>query len=367
MRSKAEKWFTVISFFVLVMGLSIAAVLLPDTEYSKAERRRYASAPELTVKNILSGSYMSKLEDYFLDQFVGRDAFRTLKTELEVNLLGKNDANGYIREGEYLFELQPDLKKSMLEKAAENFALMGQELYPEANVYYGIIPDKTAFLAEASHSKEEDAWVIAQMQEALSDATYIDLQPYLSLEDYYKTDLHWKQESIADVAEVLLTEMKALPQERVEYTKEFITDEFYGGYAGASAFMTKSEELYALNNDMLKQVTVYDYESQKEVTVYAPEKLEGMDPYDYYLWGARALLTMKNPECENGKKLLLFRDSFGSSIAPLLIEGYEEITLVDFRYLAKDYLTEFIDVTEYDDVLILYSQRVLRNSGLLKF
>ena len=91
-----------------------------------------------------------------------------------------------------------------------------------------------------------------------------------------------------------------------------------------------------------------------------------MDPYDYYLGGARALLSIHNPEKENGKKLLLFRDSFGSSLAPLLLEGYEEIMLVDLRYVSMEYFTKLIDVSSYDDVLFLYSQRVLRHSDSFK-
>lgn len=67
----------------------------------------------------------------------------------------------------------------------------------------------------------------------------------------------------------------------------------------------------------IERMQVYDYERKQNVSVYAPEKIGGMDDYDFYLWGARALLTIQNPECHNGKKLLLFRDSFGSSIAPL--------------------------------------------------
>jgi len=54
-------------------------------------------------------------------------------------------------------------------------------------------------------------------------------------------------------------------------------------------------------------------------------------------------------------------------MAPLLLEGYEEITLVDLRYVSADYLPQMIDMSEYDDVLFLYSQRVLRHSDSMKF
>ena len=92
-----------------------------------------------------------------------------------------------------------------------------------------------------------------------------------------------------------------------------------------------------------------------------------MDDYDFYLWGARALLTIQNPECHNGKKLLLFRDSFGSGIAPLLAEYYEEVTLVDLRYVSASYALELLGDTEYQDVLFLYSAPILNHGDSLRF
>lgn len=67
----------------------------------------------------------------------------------------------------------------------------------------------------------------------------------------------------------------------------------------------------------------------------------------------------------SSKELVLFRDSFGSSIAPLLLEGYSKITLVDIRYIHPDYLEQYMDFTDCD-VLFLYSTLVLNNSDTLK-
>ena len=60
----------------------------------------------------------------------------------------------------------------------------------------------------------------------------------------------------------------------------------------------------------------------------------------------------------------IFRDSFGSSIAPLLSEGYAKITLVDIRYLRADLLERFIEFKN-QDVLFLYSTSVLNHSETL--
>lgn len=366
--TKIYSFVIVISFFLFVSGFAIAEVCLPDKKISESERRYYEQIPELSVQTVMDGSYMKKLENYLLDQFVGRDIFRIVKTELETSLFGKTDANNYVKKDGYLFELDNTWSRESLSRTAKSFAKLQKEWFADANVYYAVIPDKASFLPVKEYPIAENAFILKQLQEHLTDATYIDLFPYLSLEDYYKTDLHWKQESIVDVAEALLVEMGRSESSISEaYTENLITTEFYGGYAGASAFRVEPDELIGLTNTTIENAVVYDFETGKECAVYAPEKVDGSDPYDYYLWGARALLSVKNPACENGKKLLLFRDSFGSSITPLLISTYEEITLVDLRYVTAAYLKQLLDFEVYDDVLILYSQNILRQSESLKF
>ena len=63
--------------------------------------------------------------------------------------------------------------------------------------------------------------------------------------------------------------------------------------------------------------------------------------------------------------MIIFRDSFGSSITPLLIPYYSKITVIDNRYIASDYLTNYIEFND-QDVLFLYSTLIVNNSGSLK-
>ena len=76
------------------------------------------------------------------------------------------------------------------------------------------------------------------------------------------------------------------------------------------------------------------------------------------------LITIENPNYKSDRELIIFRDSFGSSIAPLLAGGYAKITLVDIRYLRADLLDRFIEFKN-QDVLFLYSTSVLNHSETL--
>ena len=90
-----------------------------------------------------------------------------------------------------------------------------------------------------------------------------------------------------------------------------------------------------------------------------------MDGYDTFLSGAQALLTVENPLAGTDRRLILFRDSFGSSLAPLLLDSYREITLVDLRYLSSSLLGDYVDF-DGADVLFLYSTSILNSAMLLK-
>ena len=85
-----------------------------------------------------------------------------------------------------------------------------------------------------------------------------------------------------------------------------------------------------------------------------------------YLYGSAALVTVTNPNQSNGRELILFRDSFGSSIAPLLLCGYEKITLVDVRYVTPSFLPQILEYDDTADVMFLYSTLLLNSSSTLR-
>ena len=117
---------------------------------------------------------------------------------------------------------------------------------------------------------------------------------------------------------------------------------------------------------MIASMQVYDYEKKEYVSVYAPECLGETDDYDFFLWGARALLIIENAQSETDRKLLIFRDSFAGSLAPLLAESYKTTTLVDLRYVSVSHAMELLSDTSYEDVLFLYSADSLNNSDSLR-
>ena len=123
--------------------------------------------------------------------------------------------------------------------------------------------------------------------------------------------------------------------------------------------------LITINNKAIESSITYNYETKKESPVYNTDFLSGDDAYQVFLSGSVSLIEINNPTAESDSELVIFRDSFGSSLAPLLLEGYSKITLVDTRYIAPQILGQFVDF-EGCDVLFIYNTDLYNQSKMLK-
>ena len=193
--------------------------------------------------------------------------------------------------------------------------------------------------------------------------TKIDIRDIMSLEDYYETDTHWKQEQLSKVVKELSTKMNFKYKE-VEYKKNTY-DKFYGVYYGESAISRNPETITYLTNDTILNSKVTYLENKNLHTVYNLDNLNTLDSYEVYLDGASSLIEITNKNSKSKKELIIFRDSFGSSLSPLLIEYYDKITIIDNRYISSDYIKEFVKFTN-QDVLFMYSSLIVNNSVTLK-
>ncbi|MGN1001643.1 MAG: DHHW family protein [Oscillospiraceae bacterium] len=365
--NKIRNYAIIAVFAVLLFGLGIWHLAAPDAALSYSERRKLAQAPELNAQAVFSGDYMEDLESYLLDQFPLRDSFRTVKAALRFGLFQQMDNNGvYLHEGS-VCKMDYPLDEKQLAYAAEKLNSLYEQYLQGMNVYYAIVPDKNYFAAAPSgHMHMDYDALVSTMNAEMENMTYIDLFPLLTLEDYYRTDTHWKQECIYPVAEALAEAMgvgEALTP-FADYTAHTL-EPFYGVYYGQSALPVKPDSLSYMTSPDTESAVVTGAEFMGSRPVYDLEGFEGMDGYDVFLSGAQALLTIDCPNARTDRELVIFRDSFGSSIAPYLTGAYARITLVDLRYMTTELLGQFVAFTD-QDVLFLYSTSLLNSARLLK-
>lgn len=352
---------------MVVIGFVFCLFRSPDA-VSEAERRPLAQRPALSGDALLSGAFMEDFGKYATDQFPGRESLRQIKAVSRFYLLCMGENNDiYLKEGSAI-KKNPSYDESILRN---NVALWSRisDMFPGARRYCSLIPDKQFYAAGGRYPHMDDQALEETVLQGMPEGTeYLSLyrSDLLRLGDYYRTDLHWRQEAIWPVAKMLADRMGTEIDGEDAYKWETLGN-FYGVYCGQSALPLTPDLLRIGQSQTLAGARVFCYRmadgrwERTEVGVYDREKSRGADGYSVFLAGSEALVEIRNPACHNGKVLAVFRDSFSSSLMPYLISGYERILLVDTRYMASDLLRRMPELRlgEVTDLLFLYSTTAL--------
>ena len=353
-----------LSAYVIVFTLWSA--LKPPQSISLSERRPLNQPPTLSIETLSSGQFMDKVEPYLQDQFPLREPFRRLKSFITFNLLKQKDHYGiYVHDG-IAAKLEAPMTPNRIPYLANTFqGLIDHDLKDsQGRIWFALIPDKSQYLAPAAGlptANHEN--LITQLKKELNHVSILDLKPQLSLKDFYRTDLHWRQEALLPLASYLAKKMDISLNSN--YQTQTLDDPFYGVYQSQAALTLPADTIHYLTNKELAAIKVFDFETQKTISIYDFEAGTGADPYSLFLSGAKALLTLENPNSTTNRELIVFRDSFGSSLIPLLAQGYSKITLVDIRYIAPSRLKHLISF-DGQDILFLYSAQVLTDGSFLQ-
>ncbi len=358
-----KKSISLILVLALWASLTAFAWLKPAAAFSDAERRPLEQFPNFGGESLSSGQFMKDFADYAVDQFPLRDSFRTLNAYLTYYLLGQKDNNGiYIHDG-YAAKMEYPLDEASVQNAVNRFTELYEAYLTQCDVRFALVPDKSYYLAQ-------DAGVLSLDYEELYDrmeaelpwADFIDLRESLSIDSFYRTDTHWRQEQLLPAAQVIADRLgTSLPA----FTQEKIDRPFYGVYYGQAALPMEPDTMYYLTNDILETCTVTIHDNGTTAQVLDKTKLSSKDLYDVFLSGGAAVLEISNSAGTAGRELIVFRDSFGSSLVPLLLGDYETVWVLDTRYINPGLLAQFVDFDD-QDVLFLYSVLILGNSSALR-
>ncbi len=359
---------------VFMFGFSLLCLFMPKPEFLDSERRKPAQFPDLTWESITKdgndygNSFMKKFDDnYTPDNFPFRDAFRSIKGFVVNYVFRHTDKDGVFMEDGYIAEMQDTLNEDSIANAADRFTYVYERYLKDKGIkpYFSIVLDKAYFLAEQNGYLSMDyEEFIDKMVGSMEFAEYIDITGALSIEDYYKTDTHWRQEHLVDVAKLLVDGMGGNHDSKYEVNT--LDHPFYGVYSGRVGRPVDPETIYYLTNANMANVKVTDHQNGgKQISLYDMVKATGKDPYDMFLSGELSYVTIENPNAKTDRELVIFRDSYGRSLIPLMVDDYAKITVLDIRYLPTTLLGNLVNF-ENQEVLFLYSTLVLNNSSEIR-
>ena len=350
-----------ILFCLFISIFFIFNIISKDIDISYAERRHLNKLPDHSVEAIMNGDFFNDFEKYATDQFVMRNSFRKFKAKFNFSALNMKDYNNLYIKDNYIYKIDYPLNNNQILKFTKKINYILNKTSNNNHIYLSIIPDKN-FYSQDNYLKIDYNKLIDTVKNNINNKiTYIDITKDLSLNNYYYTDIHWKQETLNDVVNTLSENMK-FHISNIK-SKENIYKPFYGSYYGQLGLSNKTDTIIYKTNYLTKNAKVKDIESNL-TTIYDPNALANIDSYDVFVGGATPIIEIESNSHTN-KELVIFRDSFASSITPLLLGGYDKITLIDLRYIDFLLLNKYITFNN-QDILFLYNTTIINNSDILK-
>ena len=354
---------------LILMGLFVLAVVVfclanwisKDRAFSDAENRSLAQRPGFSTGALADGSFFDGINSWYNDQFMARDGWISMHL-WEAKRLGAKESGGVYLGKDRLLPIPetPDEAVSANTISAVNtFA----EKHPEITVRVMLVPGAASILTD---SLPKNAPVRDQLQDirALRDQlsgsiVYLEAGDVLSAhtdeEIYYRTDHHWTSLGAYYVYEANASLMGLTPAAFDVYT---VAEDFEGTLAsksGSHAYQD-SVEIYGLQDTDFKYYVSYGDDSTKICSIYKKDALDTKDKYTVFFGGNHDKIEIRTT-ANNGKSLLLFKDSYANCFVQFLLPGYERITIIDPRYYYGT--LDSILNAGVTDVLFLYSADTL--------
>ena len=339
-------------------------LIIPQSPVLVSERRVPTKFPELTMNTVTTGAFMSGFDDYASDRFVFRDSFRMVNAFQIFDIFMQTDKSGLYRCDSVGLGEFKRINPISFRQTAERIQRAAMHVEAsDMNIYFTIVPDKSVYADRYYPGFDLDA-AESIILNVLKDYEYIRVMEALDADMFYKTDLHWDQSKISGVTSNLLSAMGANPD--LSKFPIVTAGEWNGVYAGQLALPVNPDimtyvDIPGLNVKYLNDRTL----EFNDGPVYDFDRFNGIDPYDMFLRGPQPLIILENPSAPQ-RELYLFRDSFGSSLAPLMMEAYSKITIIDLRYINLQVLDMFFEFTSGSDVLFIYSSQIFNNPSIIQ-
>ncbi len=340
---------TVITFMAVILGFFALLLFLPKHagEMSDLEFRALADHPikgvagDVLARRLVRGELSDNVDTFLEDHFPARSFFIALNS-YGSRLAGRNAVQNVVagKNGRMFDEAHP-VSFDMVDK---NLASI--DGFAEANgldTELVIVPSSAVSVTDdlpLVHPVYRDEEAIAHAAET-SKAHVMDLKTlYDEKTDdtgslFYRTDHHWTMDGAYIAYEDICSRMGVEPVKKADFTVEDY--EFYGSfYRKAGMWLAKPDTLEVWRSPALEKclVTIGTGErAEVHEGAYDEAKLrpDCIDKYAAYLYSNNGVTVIRNPEAE-GEPVMIVKDSFGNSIAPLFVSSCSTVVMIDTRY-----------------------------------
>lgn len=358
-------------FMICLTGAAALGEILPEQIYSETENRYLQRRPRWSAEQMLDGSFGKEYETWLSDQFPGRNQWVAVKAMAERVQL-RTDFNGvYMGKDGYWMEkfetedVEGELLDRNLDRLSQWVIQCSQKLGAD-RVKVMLVPTASQVLKDklplfaAPYDQEQVVQRIAQLVGA-HQVVELDARTWDFAKNqgpvFYQTDHHWTALGAYCAYRTWAGSTGRTAWEPEAFEVQTVSTSFLGTLHAKVNLMHSPDtiQLYIPKHLMEYQV-YYDGSGEPVNTLFARAALATRDQYRVYLDGNHGLTQIENRSAgplEQGKRLLLVKDSFAHSIAPFLVNHFETTCMVDLRYY-RGSLEDLMEEQGITDILVLY-------------
>ena len=244
------------------------------------------------------------------------------------------------------------------------------ETFPDVNIWVMPIPIAIAFYCPEEAKKLD--WpqkpCLDAVQKNLAEGVhFVDIYPTLMAHKdeaiYLRTDHHWSPLGGFYAAEVFAKDA-GLPFPSIEegYTTKVVHG-FVGtmyGYSKSLSVKRSPEDFvyYYPNTDFTTYVTAYDLDEDFKISkmhaeckrAYFAKFKDGSSGAYCTFMGSDKQITRVATAANNGRRIIILKDSFGNTIPSCLFYAFEEVHVIDYRYFTLN-MKKYVADHKITDIL----------------
>lgn len=386
-------------FALFISVFFLVDVFNSDRAFSEFENTSLAQKPAFSWSSFVDGSFGSKYVKYINEQFLGRDNWISMKAVADMGL-GRIESHGVTYGDDHYLMEKLEIVEDQNYPANAGTNIVKQTSLDRSNgmvssflqmydqpITFSLVPNSYAILEDEVPTgfpgADQQAYtqqIYQTLREVDDQLEIVDFSDALSQHKdeyiYYRTDHHWTTLG-AYYAYVAYCEQKGLTPVSLEELEENKVEDFYGTfYSKAKRPSQPADTITWYDVDVDEFAFVANLQQDKQLaqlgevvqedglellrvdSMMDRRKFEVRDKYAAFMWGNSGYVKIKsshNLNHQEGKtsRLLLFKDSYANSMIPYLTYNYDEIIVVDLRYMAKS--TKELMQEEFDDIFVMYN------------
>jgi hypothetical protein len=262
-------------------------------------------------------------------------------------------------------------------KYAKTVNKVAKSLDGAADVYDIVIPLSSGItfpdnLRDKIESDDQEK-AVADIEAKMSDqvkvvSIYDTLMQHRDEYIYFRTDHHWTTLG-AYYAYTRFCEEKGIEAEELDSYESVDFDDFLGSFYNdtSDSKLKKNPDTvtaYYPNANSKMNVKASDGTKYEWPVIYDVSNYSESLKYSAFIASDNPYTKIVNKDLDDGSSCIVVKESFGNAFVPFLVDHYQTIYVIDYRYWSGS-ITELAKKKGVSDVVFLNNVSMIRNKSLI--